>query len=88
MMIRAARVGIDLTEVDVTVESESDARGISGVDESVPAGPTAFRLHFRVSASNAGPERLKELVEWTEAHSFVGQAISEPVPMERSIEVM
>ena len=86
LTIQAARVGIDLTEVEVTVESESDARGLFGVDDSVAARPTNIRLQFKVSASYAGPERLNELVEWTEAHSFVGQAISEPMPMERSFE--
>ena len=88
LRIRAARVGIDLTDVEVTVKSESDARGLFGVDDSVPARPSNVRLHFKLSASNAGPERLKELVEWTEAHSFVGQAIREPVPMERSVEIV
>lgn len=87
LTMRAAQVGIDLTTLEVTVESESDARGSLGIDDTVTVGPARVQLHFRLSASNAGPDRLRELVEWTEAHSPVGHAIGEPTSMEVEVTV-
>ena len=37
--MEAAREGIDLTDLEVSVESESDFRGVLGVDPSVQPGP-------------------------------------------------
>src|SRR5947209_4993929 len=39
--MEAARDGVELTDLKVTVESESDFRGVLGVDDSVHAGPRA-----------------------------------------------
>jgi hypothetical protein len=51
--MEAARDGIELTELEVSVESESDFRGVLGVDSSVNPGPLAVRVRTRVAASNA-----------------------------------
>src|SRR6185503_15212809 len=40
---QAARLGISLTRVEVTVEGEGDNRGILGVDDSISAGHSAIR---------------------------------------------
>ena len=37
--MEAAREGVELTDLTVTVESESDFRGVLGVDDSVHPGP-------------------------------------------------
>ena len=87
LMGRAAHVGIDLTDVEVAVESESDVRGTLGIDDDVPAGPGLVRVAFTLSASNADAARLRELVEWTESHSPVGDAIGRPVPVEREVTI-
>src|ERR687887_2723310 len=42
--MEAARDGIELTDLQVSVESESDFRGVLGVDPSVPAGPLSMRV--------------------------------------------
>jgi hypothetical protein len=41
--LRAAVEGVELTGLEVTVDSESDDRGILGIDPSVPAGPLSVR---------------------------------------------
>lgn len=83
---RSAMLGIDLTALEVRVESESDARGQYGIDDE-PPGPSSVRVTFRLSASNADADRLADLVAWTEAHSPMGHAIREPVPMDHQVVV-
>ena len=43
--MRAAMLGVELTDVEVTIDSESNDHGILGIDESVPAGPLSVRTH-------------------------------------------
>jgi uncharacterized OsmC-like protein len=69
---QAARLRIDLTQLEVTIEGEGDNRGILGLDDSVSAGHSVIRTNVRISAQNATPEQLNELVQWATAHSPVG----------------
>ncbi len=69
--MRAARLGVVLNALEVTVESESDNRGILGLDESVSAGLGAVRMKVRI-AGNAASEALRDIVAWADAHSPVG----------------
>src|SRR3954470_5911631 len=46
--MRAANLGIALTHLEVTVESDSDLRGILGLDENVCAGLSAVRTKVRI----------------------------------------
>src|SRR5215212_3986513 len=41
--MEAAREGVELTGLEVTVDSESDFRGILGVDDAIDPGPRAVR---------------------------------------------
>jgi hypothetical protein len=43
-----------------------------GLDGTISAGHSALRTNVRISAANATPEQLKDLVEWAAAHSPVG----------------
>ncbi len=43
--MRAAKLGVALSSLEVTVESESDNRGILGLDENVSAGLVARQTH-------------------------------------------
>ena len=69
---QAARLGMNLTRLEVTVEGEGDNRGILGLDDSISAGHSAIRTNVRISAQNTTPEQLNELVQWAAAHSPVG----------------
>src|ERR1700694_4055175 len=68
--MRAAKLGIKLQTLEVRVESESDARGILGLDENVSAGLGAVRTTVKI-AGNAAPDSLRELVACADAHSPV-----------------
>ena len=85
--MRAAMLGIELTEATVTIDSESDDLGILGIDESVPAGPLSVRTRVRVAASNADEPTLRELVDWAIAHCPVCDATKRAVPVTVEVEV-
>src|SRR5438067_7653481 len=55
--MEAARDGVELTDLKVTVDSESDFRGVLGVDESVHAGPRSVRGRIELTAANATQEQ-------------------------------
>ncbi len=86
--IRAARQGIRLTGLEVTVDSESDSRGLLGMDDSIAAGPQQVRMHVRISAPEASPERLQEIVDWAQRHSPVGNALERAVASTTTIEIV
>jgi uncharacterized OsmC-like protein len=77
--MRAAQVGVDLQRIEVIVDSESDDRGILGIDELVPAGPLTSRARVRVDAKGLVPEDLEALVLWAESHCPVQDALRRPV---------
>ncbi len=86
--MRAARLGVTLTTLRVTVDSESDDAGLLGMDDSIPAGPLSVRLHVHIGADGVAAERLREIVEWAEAHSPVGNAIRRAVPSKLEVEIV
>lgn len=85
--MRAAQLGIVLTRLEVTVESQSDNRGVLGVSQSVPPGPLSMRTRVRIAANGSPPEQLLELVRWAEAHSPVSDAVRRAVPCTTEVTV-
>jgi uncharacterized OsmC-like protein len=86
--IRAAALGFELSSVVVSVDSESDDRGILGLDESIPAGPLSTRIEVAVSAPGRGAEEVDSLVRWAVHHCPVSDAIKRAVPVEVAIEAL
>ena len=86
--MNAARRGINLTALEVTVDADGDNRGILGVDESVSAGHAALRTNVKISADNATPEQLQDLVRFSEAHSPVGCTVRDAPPNALRIDVV
>jgi uncharacterized OsmC-like protein len=72
---QAARLGINLTNLEVTVEGDGDNRGILGLDDRISAGHSVIRTNVQIGAQNATPEQLQELVKWAEEHSPVGRTV-------------
>jgi uncharacterized OsmC-like protein len=70
--MRAARLGIELTELAVTVESHSDNRGMLGLDDSVSAALSGLQMRVAIKAGNAGAAQLEDIVRWADVHSPVG----------------
>ncbi|MBZ0229334.1 MAG: OsmC family protein [Bauldia sp.] len=83
--MRAAVEGVTLTRLEVSVDSDSDDRGLVGADDTVPAGPLQVRVKVRM-ASDASPAKLREIVDWAERHSPVGGVFRKGVPTTLLIE--
>ena len=85
--MRAAQLGVTLATLAVTVESESDERGLLGMDDTIAAGPLSVRIRIRIGAEGIAPERLREIVTWAQAHSPVANAIHRAVPSKTEVEI-
>ena len=85
--MRAAKLGIELTTLEVNVESESDNRGMLGLDPAVSAGLGALRTRIRIGG-NADADRLRELVQWADAHSPVACTVRDAPSSSLDIEVV
>jgi uncharacterized OsmC-like protein len=81
VVIRAAEKRIELTSVDVDVDSESDDRGILGLNPAIPAGPLSMKVVVSVVARHAGRDAIDELATWAVAHCPVTDAVSRSVPL-------
>jgi uncharacterized OsmC-like protein len=84
--MEAARDGVELTDLKVTVDSETDFRGILGVDDSIDAGPRSVRVCIEVAAANAEEDHLREIVQRAEARSPVRDAVVREVSMATEIQ--
>jgi uncharacterized OsmC-like protein len=72
---RAARSGIKLTALEVTVDGEGDNRGILGLDDAISAGHSIVRTVVRIGADDATPAQLAEMVQWAIAHSPIARTV-------------
>jgi uncharacterized OsmC-like protein len=84
--MEAAREGISLDSLEVTVDSESDDHGILGMDESVPAGPLSIRVRVRARAAGASSEQLRAVIERGKDRCPVCDAARREVPVTLEIE--
>ncbi len=84
--MRAAQEGVALDTLEVTVDSESDDRGILGLDPSVPAGPLSIRVRVRVTAPGEDPERLRAIAAWGSDHCPVCDTAKRAVPVSLEVE--
>jgi uncharacterized OsmC-like protein len=85
---RAARLGVALKLLEVTVESDSDHRGILGLDDQVSAGFSAMRVKVRIGADGADPSQLRGLAEWGDAHSPVACTVRTPPVVSLDVEIV
>jgi uncharacterized OsmC-like protein len=85
--MEAARDGIELTDLEVSVESQSDFRGVLGVDPTVQPGPLSIHVGIRVTAANATDEQLRAIVERAEARSPVRDALARQLPMSTEVAI-
>ena len=76
-VMRAAQLGIEGFTCEVEVDSESDDRGILGLDRAVPAGPLSMRIGLRMSG--AAPNVLDEVADWAVEHCPVSEAMRRAV---------
>lgn len=84
--MEAAREGISLASLDVEVDSESDDRGILGMDDSVPAGPLSTRIRIRATADGVEEATLREVIERGAGRCPVCDATKRAVDVSLEIE--
>jgi uncharacterized OsmC-like protein len=84
--MEAARQGVTLRSLEVEVDSESDDRGILGMDDAVPAGPLSTRIRVRASADGVNQGRLREVLERGAARCPVCDATKRAIDVSLEIE--
>ncbi len=84
--MRAALTGVELSKLEVTVDSQSDDRGILGMDEKIAAGPLSMRVSVKVEAKDAGEELYRNLAEWALVHRPVADAVAGGVAVKLEIQ--
>jgi len=84
--LRAAELGVELTSVRVTVESESDVRGMLDPTAGVAAGFTALRYHVEVD-SPAPAAEIHHLVELADHLSPVLDMLTRAHAIERTVSI-
>ena len=77
--IRAAATNVTTGPIEVTVDSESDDRGILGIDDDIPAG--ALSMHIVVAVGAVRPEIARSLADWALRHCPVTDTVARPVPV-------
>jgi uncharacterized OsmC-like protein len=82
----AAVLEVPLDSVEVTVETDYDARGLFGVDDTIAPGWSAVRYTAKIS-SPAPQERVRELVEHADRHSSVLDIIRRALPVSGELRV-
>jgi uncharacterized OsmC-like protein len=83
--MRAAQAGVDLSRLEVRVDSESDDRGILGMSDDVPAGPLTVRVRVSLTATRPSDE-IRSLVEDATARCPVHDAVVRAVPIAVEVE--
>ena len=79
--MRAAMLGVTLDTLEVTVDSESDDRGLLGIADDVPAGPLSGRVAVRLTAAGVDASTLEEMARWGVKHCPVCDALERVVPV-------
>ena len=80
--IRAATLGVAHGAISVSVDSESDDRGILGLDGAIPAGALSLKVAVTVDDLDADDARRRELVDWAVGHCPVTDTISRATAIE------
>ena len=82
--IAAAR-GIDLKEVESSVEGDIDLQGIFGFSKTVRNGYEGIRVNFKIRG-DAPPEKLRELIAQSQARSAVYDILTNGTSVSVSVD--
>jgi uncharacterized OsmC-like protein len=82
--IRAAATGVTLRSVEVEVDSESDDRGILGLDPAIPAGALATRVVVSI-ATDSDRGTSDAIARWAVQHCPVTESLGRAIPLEVEI---
>lgn len=84
--LRAAEFGVELTTVRVTVETESELRGMLDPDSAVPPGFTDVRCHVEIE-SPAPASDVERIIELADRLSPVLDVLTRPHAIERTVSI-
>lgn len=84
--LHAAELGVELTAVRVTVESESELRGMLDPGAEAPPGFTAVRCHVEIE-SPAPEEEVRRAVELGDQLSPVLDMLARAHAVERTVSI-
>ena len=79
--IRAAATGMDLRSVDIEVDSESDDRGILGLDADIPAGALSIKIVVSIQSPGSDRAGVEALARWAVEHCPVSDTVARAVPI-------
>ena len=85
---KVALEGFELSTLEVSIESETDLRGLVTEDESVKGGPLALRTNVRVRSKGMPEEKLREIVNWSTNNSWVANAVCRAIPFKTEVEIV
>jgi uncharacterized OsmC-like protein len=77
---------IPLDSVEVTIETDYDARGSFGVDDTLPPGWAAVRYTANVR-SPAPEKKIRELIDYADRHSSILDIIRRAVPVTGQVQI-
>jgi putative redox protein len=82
----AAKLGIELEDVEIVAEGDVDLRGFLGLDENVRAGFTGVRIKVTPIGPES-PERYRALADAVDAHCPVYDLFGHETPIERTLAI-
>jgi uncharacterized OsmC-like protein len=82
----AAAKGIQIDEIESTLDGDVDLLGFLGMDESIRNGYKKINVTFKIKADNVTDEQLNELVLSAQRRSPIFDNISNPTPIEVNVE--
>ena len=85
LIYHAAAQGVVIDEVESTLSDDIDLQGYLGMSENIRNGYEKIKVTFKVK-SNAPKEKIRELVELAQNRSPVFDIISNPTPVEVSLQ--
>lgn len=86
--MKAALDDVELGNVEVTVDSQSDDLGILGIDDTVPAGPLSVSIRVKVNSDGADLDELRQLVSWAHDHCPLCDLTKREVPITLETEIV
>ncbi len=87
IVMKAALEDVELEALEVTVDSESDDLGILGINDETPAGPLSVSVRVSLASPDGDVAKLREIVEWADAHCPVTDLTRRGVPITLDIAV-
>lgn len=80
MVYHAAAKGVEIQEVESSIDGDIDLKGFLGLDPSIRNGFQQIRMNFRIKA-DATDEQIQEIVKLGPTYSPVYDSVTKGVPV-------